>query len=101
MDTLERVMRHWAGLAREGKLRWSVVRRRWFGMWVLQQCGDQEYGSGESLWDSEAFRRTWVENEDCWKVALDDYGLREGWEKHCDEDGCCGQKEYGDEWKVL
>ena len=48
MDILdERLMRHWAGLAIEGKLQWSVVRRRWFGMFAVQQCGDQEYGSVE------------------------------------------------------
>ena len=100
MEIIERLMRHWAGLAMEGKLQWSVVRRRWFGMWELQQCGDQEYESGESLWDSEAFRRTWVHTEDYWQVALDDYGLREGWEEHCDGHECCGQEENG-EWKVL
>ena len=101
MDILERLMRHWAGLAREGKLRWSVVRRRWFGMWVLQQCGDQEYGSGESLWDSEAFRRIWLETEHYWQAALDNYGFREGWQEHYQEHECCGGQEWKDQWKVL
>ncbi len=41
------------------------------------------------------------ETEDYWQVALDDYGLREGWEEHCNEHECCGQEESGGEWKVI
>ena len=71
MEILERLVRHWAGLAMEGKLQWSVVRRRWFGMLAVQQWGCEEFGSGESLWDSEAFRRTWLETEKYWQHILD------------------------------
>jgi hypothetical protein len=101
MDILERLMRHWAGLAREGKLQWSVVRRRWFGMLGMQRWGGHVLRHGECLWDSEAFRETWVEAEADWQVALDNYGIREGWEEHCNEHGCCGQEENGGEWKVI
>ena len=33
---VERLMRHWVGLAVEGKIQWSEVRRRWFGLITLQ-----------------------------------------------------------------
>ena len=33
---VERLMTHWAGLAVEGKIPWSAVRRRWFGLIALQ-----------------------------------------------------------------
>ena len=101
MDILERLMRHWAGLAREGKLQWSVVRRRWFGMLGMQRWGCNDMGYDESLWDSEAFMRTWLDAEADWQATLDNYGLREGWEEHCNEHECCGQEESGGEWKVI
>ena len=70
-------------------------------MLAVQRWGCQYLGSGESLWDSEAFRRTWLETEHYWQAALDDYGFREGWEEHCNEHECCGQEESGGEWKVI
>ena len=43
MDILKKLMRHWAGLAMEGKLQqWSVVQRRWFGMLAVQRWGREE-----------------------------------------------------------
>ncbi len=33
---VERLMTHWVGLAVEGKIPWSAVRRRWFGLIALQ-----------------------------------------------------------------
>ena len=50
---VERLMTHWAGLAVEGKISWSAVRRRWFGLIALQNWDHEGSRPGGSLWDSE------------------------------------------------
>ena len=98
-DIVERLMTHWVGLAVEGKITRSAVRRRWFGLIVLQNWDHEGHEPGGSLWESEDLRRTWLGTEYLWQDALDDYGAREGWERHCEEHGCCGQEENG-EWSA-
>jgi len=99
---VERLMTHWVGLAVKGKIPWSAVRRRWFGLIALQNWDHEGHEPGGSLWESEDLRRTWLGTEYLWQDALDDYmgpGAREGWEGHCEEHGCCGQEENG-EWSA-
>ncbi len=72
-------------------------------MIALQYYDNEGEGPVEmSLWESEDLRRIWLGTKYLWQEALDDSvgpGAREGWERHCEEHGCCGQEENG-EWSA-
>ena len=82
-----RLMQHWVGLAVKGKLQWYLVRRRWFGLVVVQF-----YGMEEGLFRSDTFERTWKKYDGDWEEELKNMGALEGWKRHCGEHGCCGQE---------
>jgi len=84
---VNRLMQHWVGLAVKGKLQWYLVRRRWFGLVVMQF-----YGMEEGLFRSGTFERTWKKYDGDWEEELKNMGALEGWKRHCGEHGCCGQE---------
>ena len=84
---VNRLMQHWVGLAVKGKLQWYLVRRRWFGLVVVQF-----YGMEEGLFRSDTFERTWKKYDGDWEEELKNMGALEGWKRHCMEHGCCGQE---------
>ena len=84
---VDRLMQRWVGLAVKGKLQWYLVRRRWFGLVVMQF-----YGMEEGLFRSGTFERTWKKYDGDWEEELENMGALEGWKRHCREHGCCGQE---------
>ena len=75
----------------------------WMVWYVRNAAMGEDFGSGETLWVLEAFRRRRLKTEKYWQDTLDDYmgmGGWEGWEGHCDEHECCAQEENSG-WRVL
>ena len=74
----------------KGKLQWYLVRRRWFGLVVMQF-----YGMEEGLFRSDTFERTWKKYDGDWEEELKKMGALEAGRGTAGSMGAVGRRGNG------